>query len=301
MVRTQLKHPNIHARNAAGHQLYRFDHPGAESYLIDALTDNAVLYAAGNDQLEDVVANLYGAVRNLSTPAARGALIDRLFAERRAYWRMGRSLADIWNPALHAEIMEQLEDRKDARAAGAYAFTLREFVKQGPPLVELTRMIHDWQGDNEVTRGFLHYALVVGMLAALEAGDVEVLRRAHDAASWISEPPLEPDAHGRGRTWQNPLEDEELAARIARVLAGEPEPVAATAKKAKPAATKKPAARKPAAKNPAAKKPAAKKPAAKKPAAKKPAAKKPAAKKPAAKAKPKATKPKPKAKPKRSR
>jgi hypothetical protein len=307
MVRTQLRHPNIHARNAAGHQLYRFDHPGAETYLIDALTDNAVLYAAGNDALEDVVANLYAAVRNLKTPAARAALVDRLFAERRSYWRMGRALADIWDPALHAEIMRQLDERKDARAAGAYAFTLREFVKQVPPLVELTAMIHDWQGDNEVTRGFLHYALVAGMLAALDAGDVEVLRRAHDAASWISEPPLEPDAHGRGRTWQSPLDDEELAARIARALAGEPESAptlaAAPAKhpKTKPTKAKKPAAKKPAAKKPAAKKPAAKKPAAKKPAAKKP---KPAPKpKATAKPKPKATKPKPKrrAKPKRSR
>src|SRR5690606_13260813 len=85
LVTTQLRHPDIHARNAAGEQLFRFDHPGAEAYLIDALTDLSVRYAAvrgpggatldhgktENDQLEDVVANLYAAVRNLRTPGAR--------------------------------------------------------------------------------------------------------------------------------------------------------------------------------------------------------------------------------------
>ena len=69
-----------------------------------------------------------------------------------------------------------------------------------------------------------------------------------------------------------------------------PAPGAASRRRSKASAAKKPAAKKTAAKKPAAKKPAAKKPAAKKPAAKKPAAKKPAAKKPAAK-KPAAKKP----------
>ena len=31
--------------------------------------------------------------------------LERLFAERRSYWRMGSAIGDIWNPALHAEIM----------------------------------------------------------------------------------------------------------------------------------------------------------------------------------------------------
>ena len=69
-----------------------------------------------------------------------------------------------------------------------------------------------------------------------------------------------------------------------------PAPGAASRRRSKASAAKRPAAKKTAAKKPAAKKPAAKKPAAKKPAAKKPAAKKPAAKKPAAK-KPAAKKP----------
>jgi hypothetical protein len=303
MIKTKLRHPNIHARNSAGHQLYRFDHRGAESFLVDALTDYGVRYAAvrgpggatldrgktENDQLEDLVANLYSAVRNLDTPAARSALVERLFAERRSYWRMANAIGDIWDEALHAQIMALLAERKDARAAGCYAFALRAFVKQGPPLVELAKLIIEWQGENEITRGFLHYALIVGMLAALDAGDLDTVRRAQDAASWISDPPLEPDDYSRGRTWPNPLDDEEMQARVTRALAGETEPAA-----------KKPAAKKPAAKKPAAKKPAAKQ--AKAPAKQPPKAKPTVAAK--AKGKAKATpptKPKPKSKPKKKK
>src|SRR5690606_16922073 len=115
-------HPDIHARNAAGDQLFRFDHPGAEAYLIDALTDLSVRYAAvrgpggatldhgktENDQLEDVVANLYAAVRNLNTPTARAALAERLFAERRSYWRMANALSAVWDVDLHRQIMSLL-------------------------------------------------------------------------------------------------------------------------------------------------------------------------------------------------
>lgn len=233
LIRTQLRHPSIHARNAAGHQLFRFAHAGAETYLIDALTELAVQNAAikgpggaaldhgktEHDQLADVVANLYAAVSKLGTPAARSALVERLFAERRAYGRMASALADIWDPALHAEILALLAQRHDARAAGSYAYVLADFVQQSAPLVDLVRVVADWQGENEVTRGFLHYALVVGMLAALEAGDLELVRRAHDAASWIADPPLQPEAHARGQRWASPLDHEEVKARIDRALA----------------------------------------------------------------------------------
>ena len=233
MIKTQRSHPNTHARSAAGQQLFRFDHRGAESFLIDALTDYGVRFAAvkgpggaqldrvtENEELEGIVAKLYAAVRTLGTPAARSALVERLFAERRAYWRMGNTLGEIWDPALHEEIMRLLVERKDPRAAGAYAFTLQEFVKQGPPLVALARSIVEWQGDNEVARRFLHYALVVGMVAALDARDYELVRRTHDAASWIAEPPLEPDDYARGNGWQNPLENPAIKERLDRVLSG---------------------------------------------------------------------------------
>ena len=237
MIKTLRSHPNIHARNSAGHQLYRFDHRGAEAFLIDALTDYGVRYAAvkepggaeldhgktENDQLEDVVANLYAAVRNMKTPGSRTALAERLFAERRAYWRMGNAIGDIWDRELHEQIMGLLAERKDPRAAGCYAFALREFVRQGPPLVELARLIIEWQGDNEIARRFLHYALVVGMIAALDGREYEVVRRTHDAASWIAEPPLEPDDYARGRGWKNPIDDEATKARLDHVLSGEAE------------------------------------------------------------------------------
>jgi len=275
MIKTKLRHPQIHARNSAGHQLFRFKHPGVEAFLIDALTEYGVRYAAvrgpggvaldhgktENDQLEDLVANLYAAVRGIGTPAAKAALVERLFAERRSYWRLGNAIGEIWDPALHDQIMTLLAERTDARAAGAYAFALHDFVKQGPPLVDLTRLIIEWQGDNEVTRGFLHYALIVGMLAALDAGDIELVRRVQDAASWIADPALEPDDHSRGRTWTNPLDDEAVQARLTRALSSGAEPAApVAAKPAKPAAkTKAKAAAKAAAKAPAKKPKAASK------------------------------------------
>jgi len=237
MIATQLRHPSIHARNAAGHQLYKFSHPGAETFLVDALTEYAVRYAAvkgpggvvldhgktENDQLEDVVSNLYAAVRNLGTPASREALIERLFAERRAYWRMGNALAEIWSSDVHARVMALLAERRDPRAAGCYAYALHDFVKKGAPLVDLARLVREWQGDTEVARGFLHYALVVGIDAALAARDYDLVRLAHESAAWIAEPPIEPDAHARDRAWQNPLEDEATKAALAAALSGEAE------------------------------------------------------------------------------
>jgi outer membrane biosynthesis protein TonB len=223
---------------------------------------------------------------------------------------MGNALAGVWDAALHDHIMSELADRRDARAAGCYAFALREFVKQVPPLLDLAHLIIDWQGDTEVARGFLHYALIVGLVAALDAHDHDLVRRAHDAASWIGEPPLEPEAYARGRTWQNPLDDEAVQAKLARALAGAPE-VAATAepppasatpkKKARAARTKKTSKPKP--KAAARKRPTKAKQAAK-PKAKQtatPKVKKAAKPKPKQTAKPKAAKParktKPKAKP----
>ncbi len=250
MIATCLHHPQIHAWSAAGHQLYRFAHVGAQDFLIDALTEYSVRFAAARgpdiDRLEDLVANLYAAVRNLDTPAAREALIERLFAERRAYWRMGSAIGDVWSPELHARVMALLGERRDARAAGCYAYALADFVKKNAPLVELTRMICDWQGDTEVARGFLHYALAVGEKAALDEGEHDLVRRAHEAAAWIAEKPLQPDDHARGRGWKNPLEEPEVAARLARVLAGEPDvrrPASGVRQKKKAIAKAKPKAK----------------------------------------------------------
>jgi hypothetical protein len=310
MVATQLRHADGDARHAANEVMRQFTHRGAEGYVIDALTEYSVRYAAVRgaggpllangqtiaSQLEDLVASLYMALATISTsggtPSARDALIERLFAERRAYVHLAAALAVAWTESLHTEILRQLAERNDARAAGAYAFALRGMLRQPAALRELTAAIVEWQGDSEVTRGYLHYALIVGMLAALAAGDIALVQRAHDAASWISDPPLEPDAHARGRAWANPLDDPELQATIAAAIAppvATPVVAATTpttqAKKAKKT-KKKPAAKakpKPKAKAKAKAKTKPKpKPAAKPKSKAKPAPKKqkPAAKKP---------------------
>jgi hypothetical protein len=221
LVACSHRHPEPAARAAAGRVLLRFDHPGAESFLIDALTEYGARHADSDASLEDLVANLYSAVRAVNTPAARRALAERLFAERRAYGRMGRALADVWDAGLHTEVLALFRARRDARAAGAYAYTLRDFVLQKQPLVELAELITDWHGDDEVARAFLHYALVVGIDAALALGRADVARRAHEAAAWIAEPPLEPEHSIRGTGWVNPLEDPEVAAALQQALHSE--------------------------------------------------------------------------------
>src|SRR5439155_26489179 len=100
LIEQVLRQPQVRTRNAAGHALHRFAHRGAETLLLDSLTEYSVRYAATkgpggvqldagkteNDQLETLVASLYSAVAKLASPAARDALVDRLFAERRSYW-----------------------------------------------------------------------------------------------------------------------------------------------------------------------------------------------------------------------
>ena len=49
LVACNLEHPEPAARTAAGHALVRFNHPGAEAFLIDALTEYGVRYAASRD------------------------------------------------------------------------------------------------------------------------------------------------------------------------------------------------------------------------------------------------------------
>ena len=240
LIAIRLRHPQIHARNAAGHQLFRFHHAGAESFLIDALDEYATKFAdtrgpggaqldrgrTEHHELEDVVANLYNAVRGLKTPRARSALLARLVTERRSFWRMGSAIKDTFDDALHAEALAMLRAKRDARAAGCYAYALVDHVKVTAPLLELLREIVDWQpGDDPIERGFFHYALVVGEVAALGVKDYELVRRAHAACAWIAEPAIEPDDHARGRGWKNPLAAPEVVAALAPVLSGQADSV----------------------------------------------------------------------------
>ncbi|MGW8882254.1 hypothetical protein, partial [Streptomyces mirabilis] len=228
MVANRLTHPNIHARNAAGHQLYRFDHVGAQEYLIEALDEYGRRYAAStakdgkvfdhgeteDDLLDDVVANLYSAVRNMNTPRSRTALIERLFTERREYWRMGNAIGNIFSDEVHRETMSALRDRHDGLAAGCYGYALADFVKQGPPKVDLLRELIGWPVPQEETaRRFFKYALVTGIDAALAAEEYELVRAAHAFAASVDGQPLEPDDHARGNRWTNPLEQKKQAKR----------------------------------------------------------------------------------------
>ncbi|MFF2445403.1 hypothetical protein, partial [Priestia megaterium] len=235
MVVTKLTHPSIHARNTAGHQLYRFDHVGAQEYLIGALDEYGLRFAASarksgkvfdhgqteDNLLKDLVANLYAAVRNMKSPRSRTALVERLFTERRAFWRMGSAIGEIFSDEVHHEAMFALHDRRDAMAAGCYAYALAGFVEQGQPKVELLRELADWPvPQQETARRFFKYALVVGIEAALAAKAYELVRTAHSLASSIAERPLSPDEHSSGIQWDNPLERKKTARQLEAVLSG---------------------------------------------------------------------------------
>ncbi|MBB5873895.1 putative DNA-binding WGR domain protein [Allocatelliglobosispora scoriae] len=235
MIDTKLSHPNIHARNAAGHQLYRFHHAGAESFLINALEVYADRYAAGvkgggrvldhgqneDTLIEDVVANLYAAVRGLGTPGARAALVERLFTERRSYWRMGNAFGEVFGAETEAQVLDRLRERRDGQAAGCYAFALADFVKQAAPKVTLLAELVTWPVPEPVVdRRFFKYALVVGVEAALAAQRFDLVRAGHALAESIAEPALEPDNHARGTSWSNPLDEPATAKLLLAVVTG---------------------------------------------------------------------------------
>jgi hypothetical protein len=162
-------------------------------------------------------------VRGLNSPRGRSALVARLFAERRSYWRMGSAIKDAFDDELHGEVMAALAARRDCRAAAAYAYTLADHVQKAAHLLDLAREIADWHvGGDPVERGQFHYALVVGEKAALEGKDYDLVRRIHAARDRLGDTPaLEPDDHARGRTWKNPFDEPELANQLARVLSRE--------------------------------------------------------------------------------
>ena len=227
MIAGKLAHPNIHARNAAGHQLNRFDHPAVERFAIEALDEYGARYAASapkggrvfdhgqteDDNLEDVVSGLYYVMRNLDTPATRAALTGRLFTERRSYWWAANAVAGIWGEAEHEAIMARLRETRDHHAAGLYAYTLDKHVEKDWPLVDLVGEIAGWEAS---ANGFFAYAVTVGARAALDAGRFDLVRRAWPLTEAIGAP-----AHPPHLTrWTNPFQDEDLRARLDRALNG---------------------------------------------------------------------------------
>ncbi|MFI9508986.1 hypothetical protein [Nocardia sp. NPDC052566] len=233
MIATELTHPAIAARNAAGHQLYRFDHQGAQGYLIAALDEYGRRYAESDranspalshqqtvdSQLEDVVANLYSAVRAMNTSTARTALIERLFTERRSLWRMGDAIGKLFSAEMHQETMGLLRERRDARAAAHYAYALAEHGGQRWPEVELLQEIIHWPTpDDETERRLFAYAHVIGVVAALAAESVDLVRAADARLKSIRAAPAQPDSLARDRTWTNPLDTDALRTRLAAVL-----------------------------------------------------------------------------------
>ncbi len=233
MVLTQATHPDIHARSSARHQLYWFNHAGGEAYLIEALDEYAGRWAdaahgsTGHPEevgdIKNLIYSLYKAVLAVGTASARSALIRRLFTERRSYYSMADTVASVayW-PEGHAEALAALRASRDGAAAGCYAFALAHFVKKPQLLVDLLAEIVDWSlPERPVARQFFHYALAVGMLAALDTRQYALVRTAHELAGTIAEAPNEPDDHSRGNTWTNPLvADRKRAAELATVLSG---------------------------------------------------------------------------------
>lgn len=227
MIAGKLEHPNIHARNAAGHQLNRFDHPAVERFAIEALDEYGDRYAAStrksgrvfdhgqtdDDNLEDVVSGLYYVLRNLDTPATRSALVGRLFTEHRSYWRAANAVAEIWGEAEHDAVMARLRETRDHHAAGLYAYTLDQHVEKDWPLVDLAEEIAGWETS---ANGFFAYALVVGTRAALDAGRFDLVRRAWPLVETIQAPAHPPHLTG----WTSPFEDEGLRARLDEALNG---------------------------------------------------------------------------------
>lgn len=235
MITTQLEHPDIGARSSAGHQLFRFDHPGAEGFVAGALDEYGRRYAASDEadspfldhgrtlhgQLEDVVANLYSALRNMRTPTSRTALIERLFTERRSIWRMCDALAEVFSAEVHREVMRRLRESRDHRAAAHYANTLAGHMKQRWPKVKLLEEIAAWPvPEGETERRVFKYAVAVGVEAALEAKEFDLVRAAHPLLEAIAEEPVEPDALSRGREWENPLDGAEVRTRLEEALSG---------------------------------------------------------------------------------
>ncbi|MBL1076888.1 WGR domain-containing protein [Nocardia sp. 2] len=236
LIDTVATHPGIAARNAAGHQLYRFRHPGAQDYLIAALDDYGRRYAESDpthspvlshgrtedDQLGEVVANLYSAVRQCDSETSRAALIERVFAERRSIWRMGNALGEIFSPQVHQEIMRRLRAQRDARAAAHYANALTDHVKSTAPRVELLREISAWPIPTDATvRRVFKYALSTGIVAALETGDFDLVRTAYASRAVIAADAAEPDMLSRGRSWADPLDTGDPRTRLADALSGE--------------------------------------------------------------------------------
>lgn len=215
-------HANIHVRNVSGSKLYYFNHGGAEAFLIKSLIDYGTAYADQRDDgktydhgqthvemLENVVANLYSATRNLGTPTARRAIAERLFTERREYWRLGSAIGELWTPAYHQELLALLAERRDGCAIGTYAYALADFVKKPEPLCDLLRLLLGGAMPSEARqRSFAKYACIIGAKAGLAVKDYALVRQAWAAAEAISEPPIEGNNESRGNAWKNPFDSD---------------------------------------------------------------------------------------------
>jgi len=230
LIAVSLSHPQIHARNAAGQALHRFSPRSAEGFLIAALAIYAeklsAMEGAGaeldhakteREQLEAVTSNLYDAVVGLATPAARAAIIERLFAERRAYWSLAKALAHGWTGTVHLDVLAALEKRRDGRAAALYAYALEGHVKSAPALVELGRMIATWEAEGEHA-GWLHYATITCQVAALGAHDYPLVRLLEELKDRMRADPTSPDAR-----WRDPYGGDQAAEALARVMSGRAE------------------------------------------------------------------------------
>jgi hypothetical protein len=236
-VRLCLNHPKIAVRNAARHALDRLVTPASGPMLAEALVTVGVAYAASSpgsgrrfdynqcddDLLESLMFSLYMRARRLSEPTRRELLAERLLVERRSFWNLASAIGDVFDRELHDLVMAALAGRPDPWAAGAYAFALAEFVKPGSgeatPAIELLSVLVGFPiPADPVERGFLRYALHVGLVAAVRAHQHELVRAGWAAATAIGADPLSPDYYARRRGGTDPLD--EVRAELEAVLSG---------------------------------------------------------------------------------
>ncbi|MFO0723358.1 MAG: hypothetical protein U1E65_06225 [Myxococcota bacterium] len=222
------KGADLHLFHAAGHQLYRFSHPGAEAYFVAELAQNPS---------EELTANLYAAIRAMGTPSSRAAIIERLFSEPRSFWRLSSALSEIWSEETEAAMLAEIRRRPEAEAilgANHAAAALVEHVKRVPPLLTLGQLVLPWRPTDPEARGRLCYVLEVAGLAALREKRLGEAKTLLDAADALGAAPVS-DYHAidRDKPWVSPRQsDAEVKALVLDLRSGKLEAGQAEAKRA---------------------------------------------------------------------
>ncbi len=215
------------------HSLYYLRHKGAESVLIEAL--RTVTH-------EGTVGALYSAVRNMGTPRAREAILERLFVDEPSIWRLLDAIKDIWSAKVRKTALRMMKEREDHAAINRYMWGLVDFVGQREPAIELLEFSLSLPVKSAENRAFKKFVLIEGAKLALERSDLALAGRAWREAEQISEPPRSIYHEVRKQTWKDPFEDAKLRAQVEAALQSLSDTSAAgdgAQAKARPAKSKK--------------------------------------------------------------